>query len=208
MPRPFIPVEDTLEAELTFRVSSTYMTNRLYFFRAFPTYAPGDDLLLASWLGTWVINFYLPALANDVLFIHSRARFCTSASDPWATIPYTGYFGTYPDVAMPANCTFRVRSRRQVYDSKQRPYICVPAPPRSAVVENEFTEDYWAIVRDALTEVYEPLSPFGAEWVWVSFQHNNAWRSAGRVRYWGILEPVYTVSPRRRRLRNTALYPP
>ena len=205
--RPFIPVPNTIEAELTFAVGSVFMTNRFYYNNEYPLFVPGDDLLIASNLGTWCINHYLPVLADDVAFVKARARFKSTASDVWATIPYTSYYGSWGDVAMPANVTLRIRSAKQRYDSKQRPYLCVPAPPRDTVEENEFTLDYQLAVIDALSYAYEPRSVPGSEWAWVSFEKDNEWRSEGEVFLMGILEAVPVVSPRRRRLRNTTAYP-
>lgn len=183
------------------------MTNRFFYRWVFPGFSPGDDLILASWLGTWCINYYLPVLGDDVLFIHARAKFMDSASDPWATIPYLGYFGSFGDVAMPANVTMRVRNKERVFGSRQYPYLCVPAPPRSEVVENTFTQAYQDAVVDALSNVYEPTTLLGSTWVWASFEAGGTWRAAAITRRVGVLQPIESVSPRRRRLKNTALYP-
>ena len=206
-PRPFIPVPDTIETEIVFSLGGLQMANRFFFKRDFPPYDPGDHLNLALWLGDWVINRYRNVLAQNVLFEHVRARFLNSPLDDWISVPFFGYFGLWPANAMPANVTFRLRGRRSVVGSKQRPYVCVPAPPLDTVVENTFTESYWLACLAQFNRLYEPLDPFGSQWSYVSFEKDNAWRAEGFVRGMPALEPVYTVSPRRRRLRNTALYP-
>lgn len=204
-PRPFIPVPDTIEAEVTFRLGTVYMTNRFYFYNAYPLFVPGDDLVIAADLATEAINNYLPALANNLLLIHTRARFLNTASDPWATIPLFGYFGTYPDEAMPANVCIRARGRKQTSATKQRPYFCIPAPPRAVIIENEVDPGYWDLVVPFFIALVDYVGPPGTDLVWVSFRENGAWRSEGFVRYWPILERKMYLGPRRRRLRNTAL---
>lgn len=206
-PRPFIPVPDTIEAEITFRLGTVYMSNRFYFSNYYPLFGPGDDLVVASSLATEAINTYLPCIASDVLLVHTRARFLNTASDPWVTVPLFGYFGTYPDVAMPANVCVRARGRRQTTTTKQRPYFCVPAPPRAAIVENEVVQAYADLVVEFYIGLVDRVGPDGTDFVWVSFETGGAWRSEGLTRYWPILERKMYLGPRRRRLRNIAAYP-
>lgn len=207
-PRPFIPVADTIETQLTFQLGSVYMSNVFYHSNFASSPAPFDEVLMASAMGTWAINYYLPNLGSDLLFVHSRSRLITSSSDPWFTIPYTGYFGGAGDVSMPANVTYRIRGRKQISTKKQRPYICVVGVPRSAVVENEVDTTWASSVRGSLVEVYEPRGMLGYEWAWVSYQDNNSWRTEGLPRFWPSMELTRYVAPRRRRLRNINLLPP
>lgn len=206
-PRPFIPVYDCYEAELRFRLGSVVMVNRIYYYvNPFGSFPPGG-LAFAGALGTTVINYYLPALATNVLFDRVRVRDAATNGAPWSTVNYTGYFGTWPDVALAANCTCFVRSRLGHAIGVKNGALCVPAPPRSAVVENTFTDEWLAAVADASGGLTDVVGTFGYVRVWVSFREANAWRTEGITHDWGISSPVRTVAPRRRRLRNTSILP-
>lgn len=206
-PRPFIPIPDTIEAEVVTRLGAVVMTNRYFFWREFGAWSFGDDLVVASDLATAAVNSFLPLLANDVALTGTRARFVTSASDPWRHVPLSGYFGAYGDVAMSANVCIRARGRRQVRTTRQRPYYCIPAPPRSVVTENEVDPAYRSLVVSWQVALEDDVGPLGTRLVWVSFREAGAWRSEGLVRRWPSLDFKLYLGPRRRRLRNVDILP-
>lgn len=205
--RPFIPVPKVIETEVTFRLGDLYMSNRFFFQREFFDWPPSAEVIVAGDVGTWAINRYLPCIASDVSLVHVRGRDIQTSEGPWVTIPYTGYAGSWPDVAMSANVCNQVRLRNSEPTQRQKPCVFVPAPPRNAIVENTFTDAYLSAVIDAFSYLFGAVSIGGVDWAWVSFRLNNAWRSEGLVRRVGLVLPNPTVSPRRRRLRNLELYP-
>jgi len=205
--RPFIPVPDCLEAELRFQLGSVVMTNRLVYAVNPFGHFPASQLDFAGALGTSVINRYLPAVANNVLFTRVRTRTMSSSSDPWTTIDYTGYFGTWPSEALAANCTCFIRSRIGRQRGVKRGALCFPAPPRSAVVENRFTDEWIFYALDAVAFLISIPGTFGYELNYVSYRSGNAWRTEGVPIPWGVPNPDRTVAPRRRRLRNTNIFP-
>lgn len=206
-PRPFIPVPDCVEVEIRFRFGGVVMCNRWYYYRDPFFHSPSTNLAFAGEVGTAVINSYLPIIANNVLFDRVRVRDATSATAPWSTIDYTGYFGTFPSEALAANCTCFVRFDRRRRAGIKKGALCVPAPPRGAVVENTFTEEYIELIHDFLGDLDNPGFSVGYALGWVSFRHNNAWRSEGVFYYKATSDPVATVAPRRRRLRNVNVLP-
>lgn len=205
--RPFIPVPNVYEAELRFQLGSVVMVNRLVYEIDTLFTIPPTQLEFTGQLGTTVINKYLPAIAQNVLFNRVRTRTLTTSSDPWVTIDYTGYFGLWPSDALSANVTCYARMATGRRAGIKVGAICVPAPPRDAVVENEFTDAYLLQVRDAMGWLQEPLFTVGYELGWVSYRENGAWRSEGVFRQAGISSPNRIVAPRRRRLRNTNILP-
>lgn len=207
MSPPPMAVPDTIEAELLFYFGGFYMTNRFWYSTFNPPFTFGDDLLVAAGLGTWCINWYLPCLGSDVSLVRSRARDLSAGVGPWVDVPYFGYVGTYPDVAMSANVCIRVRDTKRVAASRQHAYTCVPGIPRAAIVENQITSAYQTLLRQAYQEVYEFSTLLGAERAVVSYREGNAWRSVGHVQFWGGLQVSLDVAPRRHRLKNTAFIP-
>jgi hypothetical protein len=183
------------------------MANRFYFFNEFTAWGFGDDLIIASDLATVAVNWYLPLLANDVALVGTRARFVNSASDPWVSVPLTGYTGTYGDVGMSANVCIRARGRRQTRDTRQRPYYCIPAPPRSVVLENGVDPAYRSLVVGWQVGLEDDVGPLGTRLVWVSFRQAGSWRTEGLVRRWPSLDSKLFLGPRRRRLRNIEILP-
>lgn len=183
------------------------MTNRTFWNSDFFPIPPGSEVNVASDVGNWVVNRYLPIIAQNVLLVHVRARDISTVMGAWFTIPYTGYFGGWPSDAMAANVTLQLRLRNAPPVQRQQPYLCLPAPPRDAVVENEFTSAYMAAVVDAWSYYFDCVFVSGLDWVWLSFRHDNAWRSVPETYYVGALQPNPVVAPRRRRLKNVNLYP-
>lgn len=207
MPRVFIPTYDAIETEVTFLLGGVYMSNRMFYWYPESLWGPFVELDFASALGDWVINRYLAVIASDVLFIHARARKANSSSAPWYTIPYTGYFGAWPDVAMSANVTCRLTMARKIRAHDRIGSVRVVGVPRSAVVENTFTDEYRSAVREAFIWAQEFPTLIGAEWSWVSYQANGVRRSEGLVKYAGITSVEKDVRPQRKRLKNSSLYP-
>jgi len=207
VPRPFIPVPDVYEAELRFRLGSVVMTNRL-FYSINPLFTfPNNQLDFTGAIGTTVINDYLPAVAQNVLFDRVRTRTLTTSSDPWTTIDYTGYFGLWLSDAMTANVTCYTWLARRSLLIKRRGAVCTPAPPRSSVDENAFTDTYILAVKHAMGALQEPIFTVGYEMGWVSFRDDNAWRAEGVFHQAGVTDPIRTVAPRRRRLKNLNVFP-
>jgi len=206
-PRPFIPVPDAIEGEVTFLLGGVYMTNRLFYYWPQDLWPSFPELTIADALGTWVINHYLPVIGNDVLFVHSRARKAQAASDPFTTIPYLGYFGTADTPAMSANVTVRLALSQPRRAGRRVGSIRAIGVPLSAVVENELTPAYRAGLIDAFAWAQEFPTAIGAELGWASYRAGGAWRSEGIIFLTGQLRASLTVGPQRKRLKNTALYP-
>lgn len=206
-PRPFIPVPDVYEAELRFQLGSVVMVNRL-FYSINPLFIlPSTQLGFTGAVGTTVINEYLPAIAQNVAFNRVRTRTMNTSSDPWVTIDYVDYFGTWPSDALSANVTCFARMASGHRAGIKVGATCVPAPPRDAVVENEFTDEYISQVKASMGELQEPIFTIGYEMGWVSFREGGAWRAEGLFRQAGVCTPNRVVSPRRRRLRNDTVLP-
>lgn len=202
-PRPFIPVPGTVELEFVFDYNTIFMVNRFFVF--WPLADRPDDAAasIAALAGFWASVYYLPLLASQVNFQHTRCRTCDTASDPW--VVNSDYAGNGSDTsgAMSANVAVLVRWTVPLNRRNRPGHTFVPAPPRAQITENEVSASYRSGLIDAFSTLIDFADFAGGRLCMVSFRHNNAWRSEGVPFEMELVQPQLVVTQRRRRLKNT-----
>lgn len=204
---PFIPVANTIEAEMRYAMAAQRVENTLYFR---PTVGNDDPSLigLGNALLLWFNNFMDVAMPAAVQLREIHMTDLSSATAPvHTTIPPTpGLFGARPGDLSPNNvslCTsFRTANRGRSF--RGRNYLCgiVTDDVVNSTVEDPLVTD--------VTAAYAALlaAPFATDWEWVIVSRftDNAPRVAGvATPVTSVVVVDRTVDSARRRLPGRGL---
>lgn len=197
----FIPVANTVMAELRFTLDGQQVENTLYFQRASPWTAP-LGVLLGDHLLTWWEDNMSPALSDNIALDSVHVTDLT-AVDGFAvdSVPDGSIPGAIGGDALPNNCavciSFRSASRGR--SGRGRNYICGLA--RDSVVANTLTSGAGISFVAAYNALPAVAGASAATWVIVSRFLDGAPRAAGITRsITTVILLDLTIDSQRRRL--------
>ena len=185
---PFIPVANTVMAEIRMTQDFQQCENTLYFEFATPPVI-GDLIDLAGDLQAWWIAEYGPLAHEGVVLREIFLTDLTSATGPTlAKVPASLTTGSVTGEALPNNVTcavsFRTGSRGRSF--RGRNYFVGLAD--SQVGHNTLISTFLADLQNAYSALPAALSSVDAVWVVVSRFADNAPRAAG------VTTPILSVS--------------
>lgn len=191
---PFVPVPNTVLAEIRMLFSSQKIENTLWFDLGV-TPAPTDMLALANGLSSWWINEYAPLVSIGVQLREVVVTDMSSATGPQVSFsPATPAFGANTSAVKPSNAaatvSFRTASRGRSF--RGRNYI-------PGLTQDTLNGDtlQTAFMNDAV-DAYEQLLPAGTAeivgtWVIASRFHGVDSDKKPIPRTTGIATPVTSV---------------
>jgi hypothetical protein len=206
---PFVPVPDTVEAEIRMTLDGQKIENTLYFYAA-----AGPDIANVSQLasdleGWWTLNC-APLLPLDValreivitdLSSNTGLQYTSALADP--------VFGTLGQPALPNNVSLAVSFRSAIRGRSYRGRNYVAALTEGQVVNSHVTEDVAAAWATAYNAIITDVLAFPSPYVWVVVSRFSGVDADGKPvpRSVGNAEPIVsalvtdtTVDSMRRRL--------
>jgi hypothetical protein len=165
---PFVPVPDTLEAEVRCSLDSQGVENTLYF-TALAPWTPTSGKALGDALRDWWISNLSPNLSNRISLVEVYVTDLSSATGFTATSLPTGTpVGGVNEEPVPNNVSpcisFRTDSRGRSY--RGRNYV--PGLPNAAVNTNTLEVTVAGELAAAYEELFTIASDFSGSWVVVS----------------------------------------
>jgi len=200
----FIPVLDTVEAEMIMELFGQRIENTLYFHKD-GGFTPADMVNLGESLQVWWGAQYNSIVTEDLALVDVIVTDLTSDTAPSIAVPAPP--GTIGLVAPPtapgsvcATISFRTAGRGR--SSRGRNYISGIA--EASIVGNDFTGTYAGFLVDVYDYLLVPANlPGDVEWVVVSRYHDNAPRLAGITQLiTSVIVTDTAVDSQRRRLRG------
>lgn len=197
----FIPVTNTVMAELRFTLDGQQVENTLYFQRASPWTAP-LGVLLGEHLLTWWTDFMADNLSDNIALDSVHVTDLTTV-DGFAVdaVPDGSIPGVIGGDALPNNCAICIsfRSEARGRSGRGRNYICGLA--RDSVVANTLTTGAGIAFVAAYNALPDVAGDSAATWVIVSRFLDGVPRDFGLTR--SIITVILldlTVDSQRRRL--------
>ena len=207
---PFIPVANTVMAELLFSLDNENLENTLYFEKA-GAWEVVDIQALGTALNNWCVAQYLPPQVNSLAFRGTQLTDLTTESSAGLEMPQSPpEFGDQVTDAMPANVapciSFRTGSRGRSF--RGRNYIA--GIPEGVVAGNRFSGDWAAAMTAAYNNLIAIAADLDCTWVVVSRYSGMGGTPRRPIpRAAGVTTPVLSASftdnivdSQRRRLPN------
>lgn len=196
----FVPVQNTVHAELVYSFEGSIMENNLYY--QFPMGVDEDQLMtVQDNLNTWWDENIQQYQVDDLSLINVRVTDLTTENgmslEGAVNPPAAGASATDP---LPANCALQVSFTTPYRGRSYRGRIYIPGLPEDRSSGSQWTAAFLALMATAIDNLLlVDFEPYTANLVVVSRYHDGAPRAQGlHTAVSGYKISPYIVSQKRR----------
>lgn len=201
--QPFIPVPYTVQSTVLFLFYGQPFSLNFYYNTIDANWTPAMQLYLASTLGTYTINRYMPLMAQDVSLWKVICKDLSVESGYSITVPYSGYNGGIASEGHPVSVCYRMNTYPGRRVGIPNFYYPISGLAELGTVDNTILPEYADLWKSALIESQDMPIPFECYEVRISYREGNVWRSEGQLWYnVNAYVDHLELGQRRKRLKN------